>query len=95
MFSINRSLLYQLLGFFKKNFIKLVAVIVYARLKRKVGCLRKLSQFNLTDISVLCTETVKSFFHLYGCGHHHNRIDDVSLAAGTLEEDDDLVALYL
>jgi hypothetical protein len=29
------------------------------------------------------TETVDSFFHLYGCGYHHNRVDDVHLAAGT------------
>jgi hypothetical protein len=41
------------------------------------------------------TEMVNSFFHLYRCGYHHNCIDAVHLAAGTLEEDDDLVALYL
>jgi hypothetical protein len=30
MFSISRCLLYQLWGFFKEKFIKLVAVILYA-----------------------------------------------------------------
>jgi hypothetical protein len=35
MFSISRCLLYQLWGFFKQKFIKLVAIIVHARLKRK------------------------------------------------------------
>jgi hypothetical protein len=29
------------------------------------------------------TKTVDSFFHLCGCGYHHNRVDDVPLAAGT------------
>jgi hypothetical protein len=41
------------------------------------------------------TETVNSFFHLYGCGQHHNCIDVVPLVAGTLEVEDDLVVLYL
>jgi hypothetical protein len=41
------------------------------------------------------TETVNSFFHLYGCGYHHNRIDAIPLAASTLDMDDDPVALYL
>jgi hypothetical protein len=57
--------------------------------------LRKLSQFNTTEVSVLCTETVNSFFYLYGCGYPHNRIDATPLAAGTPELDDDPVALYL
>jgi hypothetical protein len=37
--------------------------------KGKVGSLQKLSQFNITEVLVLCTETVNSFFHLYGCGY--------------------------
>jgi hypothetical protein len=41
------------------------------------------------------TETVNSFFHLYGCGNPHNCIYDVPLAAGTLDLKDDPVALYL
>jgi len=41
------------------------------------------------------TETVYSFFHLYGCDYHHNRIDAIPLAAGIPEVDDDPVALYL
>jgi hypothetical protein len=28
-------------------------------------------------------KAVNSFFHPCGCGYHHNRVDDVSLAAGT------------
>jgi hypothetical protein len=95
MFSISRCSLYQLWGFFKQNFIKLVAVIAYARLERKVDSLRKLSQFNITKVSVLCTETKNSFFHLYGCNYPHNRIDATHLAASTPELDDDLIALYL
>jgi hypothetical protein len=30
------------------------------------------------------TKAVNSFFHLCGCGYHHNCVDDVPLAAGTL-----------
>jgi hypothetical protein len=41
------------------------------------------------------TETVDSFFHLCGCGYHHNRVDDIPMIAGTLELDDDQVAFYL
>jgi hypothetical protein len=74
---------------------KLVAVIVLAKLKRKVGSLRKCSQFYITKVSILCTETVDSFFHLCGCGYHYNRVDDVLMIAGTLEADGDSVALYL
>jgi hypothetical protein len=29
------------------------------------------------------TKAVNSLFHLCGCEYHHNRVDDVSLAAGT------------
>jgi len=29
------------------------------------------------------TETVDSLFHLCRCGYHHNRVDDILLAAGT------------
>jgi hypothetical protein len=43
---------------------------------------------------VLCTEVMNSYFHLYGCGYHHNRIDDTSLAAGIPNVDDDPEALY-
>jgi len=41
------------------------------------------------------TETVNSFFHLYGCGNHHNCIDAVPLVTGTPDMEEDLVALYL
>jgi len=63
------SVCYISYGGFQIKFIKLVADIVYARLKKgKVGSLRKLSQFYITEVSVLCTETLSSSFHLYGCG---------------------------
>jgi hypothetical protein len=29
------------------------------------------------------TKAVDSFFHLCGCGYHHNRVDDVPLPVGT------------
>jgi hypothetical protein len=29
------------------------------------------------------TEVVDSFFHLCECGYHHNRVDNVPMAAGT------------
>jgi len=29
------------------------------------------------------TKAVNSLFYLCGCGYHHNRVDDVSLAAGS------------
>jgi hypothetical protein len=34
-------------------------------------------------LSMFYTEAVNLLFHLCGCGYHHNRVDDVSLAAGT------------
>jgi hypothetical protein len=95
MFSISRCLLYQLWGFLKQKFIKLVAVIVYARLERKVSSLQKLNQFNITEVSVLCTETVNSFFHFYGCGYPYNCIYDILLVAGIPDVVDGLVAVYL
>jgi hypothetical protein len=41
------------------------------------------------------TEAVNSFFHLCGCGYHHNHVDDISVIAGIPEADDVLVAYYL
>jgi len=63
--------------------------------EEKVGSLRKLSQFNITKVLVFYTKTVNSFFHLCGCGHHHNRIDNVLMIAGILKADNNPVALYL
>jgi hypothetical protein len=40
-------------------------------------------------------EMVNSSFQLYRCGDPHNYIDVVPLAVGTLEDDDNPVALYL
>jgi hypothetical protein len=68
---------------------------VHKSKKGKVSFLRKLSQFNITEVSVLCTEMVNSFFHLYGYDYPHNCINATHLAAGTLELDDDPIALYL
>lgn len=55
----------------------------------------KLIEYYTTEASVLCTEAVNSYFHLYRCSYRHNCIDDVPLAAGTPDVDDDSVALYL
>jgi hypothetical protein len=41
------------------------------------------------------TETVESFFHLCGCGYHHNRVDDIPMITSTPDADDDLIASYL
>jgi hypothetical protein len=40
-------------------------------------------------------EAVNSFFHLCGCGYHHNRVDDIPVIAGTPEADDNPVAYYM
>jgi hypothetical protein len=64
-------------------------------IKRKVGSLRKLSKYYKAEASILCTEAANSYFHLCGCGYHHNHVDEVYLAPGTPEVDDDPVALYL
>jgi fatty-acid desaturase len=39
------------------------------------------------------TEMVNSFFHLYGCGYHYNRINATPLVASTLVVVDDPVAM--
>jgi hypothetical protein len=44
---------------------------------------------------VFYTETVGSFFHLCGCGCHHNCVDDIPMIAGTPNADDVPVAFYL
>lgn len=40
-------------------------------------------------------EAVNSHLHLYGCGYHHNRIDEASLDAGADNVEDDSVAHYV
>jgi hypothetical protein len=77
------------IGIFKQKFIKLVAVIVYARLERKVGSLRKLNQFNIIEASVLCTETVNLLFYLCGYGNLCNRVGIDALVAGSADIDID------
>jgi uncharacterized phosphosugar-binding protein len=54
-----------------------------------------LSEFYTIEASALLIELVNSFFHLYGCGYHHNRIDEVPLTAGTLVVVDSVVEMYL
>jgi hypothetical protein len=41
------------------------------------------------------TKTVDSLFHLGEHGDHDNRVDDDVVVAGTVEVDEDPVALYL
>jgi hypothetical protein len=54
-----------------------------------------LSEFYTIEASALLIEVVNSYFHLYGCGYHHNRIDEVPLIAGTPVIVDDIVEVYL
>jgi hypothetical protein len=44
---------------------------------------------------VFHAKAVNSFFHLCGCGYHHNRVNDIPVIAGTPKADDDPVAHYL
>jgi hypothetical protein len=54
-----------------------------------------LSEFYTTEASVIITEAVNSYFHLYGCGYHHNHIDEAPLVAGIHDAEDDSLANYL
>jgi hypothetical protein len=54
-----------------------------------------LSEYYSTKASVMITEVVNSYFHLYGCGYSHNRIDDVPLTTGTLVVVYGVVEVYL
>jgi hypothetical protein len=54
-----------------------------------------LSEFYATETSTLLIEAVNSYFHLYGCGYHHNRIDEVPLTAGTSAVVHGVVEMYL
>lgn len=55
----------------------------------------ELSKPYTTKASVLFTDAVNWYFHLYRCGYHFNRIDEVTLAAGTLDAEDDSLASNL
>jgi hypothetical protein len=46
-------------------------------------------------LGVFHAKAVNSFFHLCGCGYHHNRVNDIPVIAGTPKADDDPVAHYL
>jgi predicted DNA-binding helix-hairpin-helix protein len=54
-----------------------------------------LSEFHTTEASALLIEAVKSHFHLYGCGYHHNLIDGAYLDAGIDDAKHDSVAHYV
>jgi hypothetical protein len=56
--------------------------------KKRVGLLWRLSEF-------YTVEFVNSYFHLCERGYHHDRVDIDALAAGIVDVDDDLMALYL
>jgi hypothetical protein len=92
-----RCLLYQLSYVFEGRIFITKNSSCYCKriVKRKVSSLRKLSEYYTAEASILCTEAVNSYFHLCGCGYHHNRVDEVPLAASTPDVDDDPIALYL
>jgi hypothetical protein len=54
-----------------------------------------LCMFYTTEASTLLIEAVNSYFHLYGCGYHHNRINEVPLTAGTSVVVDGVVEMHL
>jgi hypothetical protein len=54
-----------------------------------------LSEFYTAEASALLIEAVNSYFHLYGCGYHHNRIDEVPLSSGTSVVVDGVIEMYL
>jgi hypothetical protein len=58
-----------------------------------VHCL--LSEFYTTEASVIITEVLNSYFHLYGCGYYHYRIDEAPLVADIHDAEDGSVANYL
>jgi hypothetical protein len=64
-------------------------------IKGKVVSMRKLNEYQTVEASVLCAKAVNSYFHLYECGCHHNHINDIPLAVGTPDVDDDPITLYL
>jgi hypothetical protein len=53
-----------------------------------VASLRKLREFYTTQL-------VDSHFHLCRRGHHHDHVDVNALAAGTVDVDENPMALYL
>jgi hypothetical protein len=53
-----------------------------------VGSLWKPREFYIIEL-------MNSYFHLCEHGYHHDRVDVDDLAAGTVDVNEDLVALYL
>jgi hypothetical protein len=56
--------------------------------KKRVGSLWKLSEFYIAEF-------LDSYFHLWGCGYHHDRVDVDALAPGIGGFDEDPMVLYL
>jgi len=54
-----------------------------------------LSEFYTTEAPTLLIEAVNSYFYLYRCGYHHNRIDKVLLTVGTPVVVNDIAEVYL
>jgi hypothetical protein len=54
-----------------------------------------LSEFYTTEALALLIEAVNLYFDLYGCGYHHNRIDEVPFTASTPVVVNDVVEVYL
>jgi hypothetical protein len=55
----------------------------------------KLSESYTTEASILFIEAVHSYFHLYWCDYHYNRIAEDPLAVGIFDAVDDSIANYL
>jgi hypothetical protein len=76
--------------------IKWVAIIIYVKQRKSWFFAKSQWIVYYWGLDMFYTETVNSFFHLYGCGYHYNRIDATPLVASTPEKmDDDSEALYL
>jgi len=77
-------------GDFQTKFNKLVAVIVYARLKKRSWFIPKtqLVQYHW-GLGMFYMEMVGSQFHQCKCGNHHNCADIDALVAGFADIDID------
>jgi hypothetical protein len=83
-------------GCFQTKVYKLVAVIVYARLKRKklVLCENLVSLISLRSRYYVLRRWTHHFTYT-DVANPHNRIDDVPLTTGTPNLEEDPVATYL
>jgi hypothetical protein len=76
-----------------KSFQKRILTISSYYSKRKVEKKRFRSLWKLSKFYT--AEFVDSYFHLYGRGYHHKCVDADALAIGTIDVEEDQVALYL